>query len=113
MQLYADAEPDAYSTTDSYPNANTEPNADSDTNCDPDAYPNANSYTNTDGYTNADSDGYPNANANSCAGSGHDLSQRLTQRRRDGNRRGHLLPRVKCYSKGNAGQQLFHVRGLV
>jgi len=103
MQLYADAEPDAYSTTDGYSNANTEPNSDSYTNCDPDGYPNANSYTNTDGYTDT----------NSCAGSGHDLSQRLTQRRRDSNRRGHLLSRVKCYSKGNAGQQLFHVRGLV
>src|SRR3984893_871882 len=105
MQLYADAEPDAYSTTDGYSNANTEPNSDSYTNCDTDAYPNSdsNSHANTNSYTN------PNA----CADTGHDLGQRLTERSRDSNRRGQLLPRVKCYSKGNAGQQLFHVRGLV
>ena len=109
MQLYADAEPDAYSTTNCYPNANTEPNSDRYPNCDPDGYPNTNGYPDSNSHT----DSYPHANPNACAGSGHDLSQRLTEWSRDSNRRGQLLPRVKCYSKGNAGQQLFHVRGLV
>jgi hypothetical protein len=111
MQLYADAEPDAYSTTNCYSNANPEPNSDRYTNCDPDGYPNANGYPDSNSHT--DSDAYPHTNPNSCAGSGHDLSQRLTEWSRDSNRRGQLLSRVKCYSKGNAGQQLFHVRGLV